>query len=55
MLSSVNTLKNYENSRKNTLRDLFNDYELSYETLSEKAGRTTVKVSMLRALRVEIY
>ena len=40
---------------KKALRFLYNDYSISYEGFSEKAGKVKMSVNKLRNLCVEIY
>ena len=57
MFSSTNSLNKVESLQKRALRFLYEDYDLSYEELLQKAGKKTMKVNTnrLRSLCIEIY
>ena len=55
MFSYASSLKKIENLQKRALRFLYNNYQLSYEELLDKANSSTMNVKILRILCVEIY
>ena len=55
MFSSVKSLNKIENLQKRALRFLYNDYRSSYDELLHKAGNSSMNVSRIRILCVEIY
>ena len=55
MFSNATSLKKIENLQKRALRFLYNNYELSYEELSDKANSSAMNVNRLRFLCVDIY
>ena len=55
MFSSATSLKKIENLQKRALRFLYNNYQLTYEELLDKANSSTMNVKRLRFLCVEIY
>ena len=54
MFSNVTSLKKIENLQKRALRFLYNNYQLTYEELLDKANSSTMNVKRLRFLCVEI-
>ena len=55
MFSSPQSVKKIENLQKRTLRFFYEDFEASYEDLLSKGWRSTMNVTRLRTLGVEIY
>ena len=55
MFSNATSLKKIENLQKRALRFLYNNYQLTYEELLDKANSSTMNVKRLRFLCVEIY
>ena len=55
MFSTAASLKKIENLQKRALRFLYNNYQLTYEELLDKANSLTMNVKRLRFLCVEIY
>ena len=55
MFSNATSLKKIENLQKRTLRILYNNDQLTYEELLDKANSSTINVKRLRFLCVEIY
>ena len=55
MFSIATSLKKIENLQKRALRFLYNNYQLTYEELLDKANSSTMNVKRLRFLCVEIY
>ena len=55
MFSYASSLKKIENLQKRALRFLYNNYQLSYEELLDKANSSTMNVKIFRFLWVEIY
>ena len=55
MFSNTASLKKIENLQKTALRFLYNNYQLSYEKLSDKANISIMNVKRLCFLCVEIY
>ena len=55
MFSNATSLKKTENLQKRVLRFLYNNYQLTYEELLDKANSSTMNVKRLRLLCVEIY
>ena len=49
------SIKEIENLQKRALRFLYNNYQLTYEELLDKANSSTMNVKRLRFLCVEIY
>ena len=54
MFSNATSLKKIENLQKRALRFLYNNYQLTYEELLDKANSSTMNVKRLRFLCVEI-
>ena len=55
MFSNATSLKKIENLQKRPLRFLYNNYQLTYEELLDKANSSTMNVKRLLLLCVEIY
>ena len=55
MFSNATSLKKIENLQKRALRFLYNNYQLTYEEMLDKANSSTMNVKRLRFLCVEIY
>ena len=55
MFSKATSLKKIENLQKRALRFLYNNYQLTYEELLDKANSSTMNVKRLGFLCVEIY
>ena len=55
MFSKATSLKKIENLQKITLRFLYNNYQLTYEGLLDKANSSTMNFKRLGSLCVEIY
>ena len=55
MFSNATSLKKIENLQKRALRFLYNNYQLTYEELLDKANSSKMNVKGLRFLCVEIY
>ena len=55
MFSNATSLKKIENLPKKALIFLYNNYQLTYEELLDKANSSTMNVKRLRFLCVEIY
>ena len=55
IFSSASSLEKIEKLQKRALSFLYNDYEISYEELLLKPGRTTMNVNRLRILCIQIY
>ena len=55
MFSKTTSLKKIENLQKIALRFLYNNYQLTYEELLDKANSSTMNVKRLSFLCVEIY
>ena len=55
MFSSAQSVNKIENLQKRALCFLCDDFEVSYEDLLSKGGKSTVNVRILRTLCVEIY
>ena len=53
--NATSLLKKIENLQKRALRFLYNNYQLTYEEMLDKANRSTMNVKRLRFLCVEIY
>ena len=53
--SSAKSLQKIENMQKRALQFLFSTYEMNYEELIEKAGKSTMNIRRLRFLCTEIY
>ena len=53
--NATSLLKKIENLQKRALRFLYNNYQLTYEELLDKANSSTMNVKRLRFLCVEIY
>ena len=54
MFSKARSLKKIENLQKRALRFLYNNYQLTYEELLDKANSSTMNVKRLGFLCVEI-
>ena len=54
-MSSAKSLGKVENLQKGALCFLYNDYNILYEGLRKKSGRSTVNVSNYRSLCIEIF
>ena len=55
MFLSAKSLNRIENLQERALRFLLDDYESTYEQLLNKPGRSSMSISRLRTLCVEIY
>ena len=55
MFSNATSLKKIENLQKRALRFLYNNYQLTYEQLLDKANSSAMNVKRLRFLCVETY
>ena len=55
MFSDATSLKKIEDLQKRALRFLYNNYQLTYEELLDKANSSTMNVKRLRFLCLEIY
>ena len=55
MFSSATSLKKIVNLQKRALRFLYNNYQLTYEELLDKANSSTMNAKRLRFICVEIY
>ena len=55
MFANATSLKKIENLQKRALRFLYNNYQLSYEELLDKANSSTMNVKRLHFSCVEIY
>ena len=55
MFYNAISLNKIENLQKRALRFLYNNYQLTYEELLDKANSSTMNVKRLRFLCVEIY
>ena len=53
--SSSKSIKKIEKVQERALRFLYDDYKISYDKLLKNAGKTTMLVSRLRTLCIEIY
>ena len=53
--SSSKSLTKIENIQKRTLQFLYDDYKSSYSDLLSKAKKTTMTISRLRSLCIEVY
>ena len=53
--NATSLLKKIENLQKTALRSLYNNYQLTYEEMLDKANSSTMNVKRLRFLCVEIY
>ena len=54
MFSNATSLKKIENLKKTALRFLYNNYQLAYEEMLDKANSSTMNVTRLRFLGLEI-
>ena len=55
MFSSAKSLNKVESLQKSVLRFLNDNYDSSYETALKAAGKSTMNVTRLRSLRIEIF
>ena len=55
MFPNATSLKKIENLQKRPFKFLYNNYQLTYEELLEKANSSTMNVKRLRFLCVETY
>ena len=55
MFSNVVSLKKIENLQKRALRFLYKSYYTSYEDLLLKSGVSSINVTLLRTLCIEIF
>ena len=55
MFPSTQSLNKIENLQKRALRSLYDDFEVSYEDLLSKGGKSKMNVRRMRTLCVEIY
>ena len=55
MFSSTQSLNKIENLKKSALRFFYDDFDVSYEGLLSKGGKSKMNVRRLRTLCVEIY
>ena len=53
MFSNATSLKKIENLQKRALRFLYNNYQLTYEELLDKANSSTMNVKRLRFICVD--
>ena len=54
MFYSAKSLNKVESLQKSVLRFLNDNYDSSYETALKAAGKSTMNVTRLRSLRIEI-
>ena len=54
-ITSSNSIKKIEKIQERSLRFLYNDFNSSYEQLLEQTGKTTMLISRLKTLCIEIY
>jgi hypothetical protein len=54
-ITSSNSIKKIEKIQERSLRFLYNDFNSSYDQLLEQAGKTTMLISRLKTLCIEIY
>ena len=55
MFSSAKSLNKVESLQKRALRFLYENYDSSYESLLKLAGKSTMNVTRLRSLYIEIF
>ena len=54
-ITSANSIKKIEKIQERSLRFLYNDFNTSYDQLLELAGKSTMLVSRVKTLCIEIY
>ena len=55
MFSSAKPLNKIESLRRRALRFLYDNYDSSYESILKPAGKSTINVTRLRSLCIEIF
>ena len=55
MFSSAKSLNKVESLQKRALRFLYDNYDSSYESLLKLAGKSTIIVTRIRSLCIEIF
>ena len=55
MFSSAKSLNKVESSQKRALRFLYDNYDSSYEPLLKLTGKSTMNVTRLRSLCIEVF
>ena len=55
MFCSAKSLSNVESLQKRALRFLYDNYDSSYESFLKLAGKSTMNVTKLRSLCIEIF
>ena len=55
MFSSAKSLNKVESLQKRALRFLYDNYDSSYESLLKLAGKSTINVTRIRSLCIEIF